>query len=247
MKKKATLSWSGGKDSALALDRILTKGEIEVISLHTIINAETRRVGMHGVREQLIDLQAESLGIQLTKLYTATSDSYDSYENAMKHFFGQTKEQGIDTIVYGDIFLQDLREYREKLLLPFNLAAMYPLWELDTTVVVNEFISRGYKAVLCVVNQDCYGCGLLGKTIDSGFIEQLPTGTDPCGERGEFHTLVYDGPIFNKKVALRGGQIEPKIYEFKVLNSDGKTEVQRSTFWFQDFLPGLVDLENQVS
>jgi uncharacterized protein (TIGR00290 family) len=246
MKKRATVSWSGGKDSALALYKILTENTIEVTGLHTIINADTRRVGMHGVREELIDMQAEALGLSLIKIYTETSQSHESYENAMSQFFAAAKEQDIDTVVYGDIFLQDLRTYREKLLRPFNLASVYPLWELNTTALIKEFIDLKFKTVLCVVNQDCYERGLLGKTIDPGFIEQLPTGTDPCGERGEFHTLVFDGPIFRKQIYLESGIIVPKAYEFNILAPDGKTEVQKSTFWFQDFLPVPGDPGNRV-
>jgi uncharacterized protein (TIGR00290 family) len=246
MKKRATLSWSGGKDSALALYKILAKNEIEVVNLHTIINAETRRVGMHGVREELIEMQAESLSIPLIKIYTETSQSHERYEDAMNQFFEQLRQQGIDTVVYGDIFLQDLRAYREKLLQPFNLAPVYPLWELDTTSLIKEFIALEFRTVLCVVNQDCYDSGLLGKIIDSIFIEQLPAGTDPCGERGEFHTLVFDGPFFRERIYLEPGPIVPKTYEFKVLTPDGKAEVQKSTFWFQDFLAGHVDSGNQV-
>lgn len=245
MKKRATLSWSGGKDSAFALHQCLTKNEVEVVGLHTIINAETRRVGMHGVREELIEMQAASLGIPLTKIYTTASQSHEPYEDAMNAFFAKAKREEIDVVVYGDIFLEDLRIYREKLLHPFRLESAYPLWQLDTTALVNEFITLGFKTALCVVDQAGYNYGLLGRTIDSEFIQALPPGTDPCGEKGEFHTLVYDGPIFGKQIHIRHGDIFHKTYEFNIINAEGRTEVRKSIFWFQDFLAGHGGSENQ--
>jgi uncharacterized protein (TIGR00290 family) len=241
MKKRATLSWSGGKDSALALHYVLQEGKIDVTGLHTVVNAETRRVGMHGVREELIDQQAEELGIPITKIYTETSESHTPYENSMNRFFAQAKCEGIDTVVYGDIFLEDLRQYRETLLRPYDLHSVYPLWKRDTSELLIKFIDLGFKTVLCVVNQVCYDHGLLGVEIDPTFITRLPGDVDPCGERGEFHTLVYDGPIFKKALVVSRGNIVSKTYQFRILNSAGVEEMQESTFWFQDFLPGHVD------
>jgi uncharacterized protein (TIGR00290 family) len=233
-KRKATLSWSGGKDSAMALYEVLSTGELEVVSLHTIINEETRRVGMHGVRERLIDEQAEALRIPLRKIITPTSATHTAYEQAMNRFYSECRSEGIDVIVFGDIFLEDLRSYREKLLRPWGIDAIYPLWEMNTTELLLRFVSLGFKTVICVANEDCYASGLLGATIANDFISRLPYGTDPCGERGEFHTFVYDAPFFKKSIPWSPGTAIAKDYQFKTMDESGVAIEQKSTYWFQE-------------
>lgn len=232
MKKKVTFSWSGGKDSAFALFRIQVSGEYEIVSLHTTINAETKRVGLHGVRENLIEQQAASIGIPLTKIYLPSSQTNDEYEKVMKGFYQQCSRQGIEGIVFGDINLQDLRQYREQLLMPSSLEGIYPLWNLNTIAMVNDIINSGFKTVICSADGKYFDQSILGRTIDQHFINDLPNGVDPCGENGEFHSFVYDGPIFKKRVEFEKGNVVRREYEIK--KDNGKATV--IPFWFIDLL-----------
>ncbi len=235
-KKRVTLSWSGGKDSALALKCILNDPALELVSLHTVINFESRRVGMHGVREELVEAQAHAIGVPLRKIYTEAAQTHDVYEEAMSQFFQECAVANIQSVVYGDIFLEDLKDYRERLLQPWNLQSMYPLWQRNTTHVIEDFISAGFKTVLCVVNDECFQSRLLGKIIDNEFLGQLPAGADPCGERGEFHTFVYDGPFFQFPIPWRAGDQVSRTYDFSQVNDARVAEKQTKTFWFQDLL-----------
>src|SRR5688572_9500050 len=197
-KKKVTISWSGGKDSAFALYKILLSGEYDVVSLHTVIKQETGRVGLHGVREELIDYQAEALGIHLDKIYVPGSSDHRAYEQTMRSFYQQCVKHHIEGIVFGDIFLEDLRKYREDLLGDFAIQSLYPLWNIDTTVLIHDFINSGFKTIVCSANARYFPRERLGILIDPNFVRQLPHEVDPCGENGEFHTWMYDGPLFKK-------------------------------------------------
>lgn len=235
IKKKVTVSWSGGKDAALALYKIIQTQQFEVVSLHTLIDVETKRVGMHGVHEQLIDRQAERIGIPLEKLYIDGSRTQDAYQNTMEAYYSDCKCRQIDGIVYGDIFLEDLRRYREALLNPYKLVAHYPLWMHETRALLCEFISLGFKTMVCAVNERCYANNILGQTIDENFIDKLPDQTDPCGENGEYHSFVYDGPLFEKPLEYRKGPEVERAYNYGVVNK-GVKEQHVSRFWFQEIL-----------
>jgi uncharacterized protein (TIGR00290 family) len=238
-KRKVTISWSGGKDSAFALYKVLQSGQYDVVGLHIVINEETKRVGMHGVREELIDQQSDSIGLPLTKLYLESSESHEAYNTLMKNYYKQCVNQKIDGVVFGDIFLEDLKQFRENLLASFGLQGIYPLWKMDTMKLINEFMDAGFRTLICAGNAKFFSESQLGKTIDKQWINQLPSSVDPCGENGEFHTLVYDGPIFKRPLERQTGEVVKKNYSFERTNESGNTEIIESSFWFQDLLPLL--------
>jgi uncharacterized protein (TIGR00290 family) len=238
-KIKVSMSWSGGKDSAFALYKILQEGSYEVVSLHTVINDGTKRVGMHGVREDLINVQAEKIGIPLVKLYLESSENHVAYEALMRSFYNECVTKGITAIVFGDIFLEDLKKYREDMLMQSGLHSLFPLWKKDSKQLIDDFIDTNFKTLICAANAKFFTENSLGKTIDHPFINALPTNVDPCGEYGEFHTYVYDGPIFNSAVCFRFGEIVSKQYQYQQQNADGSVTHFNSDFLFQDLLPEI--------
>ena len=235
---KVTISWSGGKDSSFALYKILQSPQYEVMSLHTVISEENNRVGMHGIREDLIEKQAQSIGLPLVKLYLESSASHDAYDKLMKDFYQCCVQNGIQGVVFGDIFLEDLKKFREDLLQPFNLNGIFPLWKLDTTKLITEFINTGFKTLLCAADAKHFSSEQMGKTIDNDFISHLPEGVDPCGENGEFHTFVYDGPIFKKAIEFEYGSVVKKAYSFQK-RTENEIQTVETGFWFQDLLPRI--------
>ena len=226
------MSWSGGKDSALALYYALHSNEYEVVHLHTTFGEETRRVGMHGVREELIEAQAHELRIPLRKLYLPASSTNDAYETVMKEFYRQCVDEGTTHVVFGDIFLEDLRLYRETLLKPFGLHPVFPLWGKDTKELVRGFLRLGFKTVICSANVTYFSETDAGKQITSDFIDQLPAGVDPCGENGEFHTFVFDGPVFQRAIGVHAGEVS--LHTYPVPGEKGHQ------FWFCDLLPSAL-------
>lgn len=239
LKKKITISWSGGKDSAFALYKILLSGEYDVVSLHTIFNRDTRRVGLHGVHEKLIEAQAAQIGIPLKKLYLDSSSDNKAFEKLSLEFYDQSKKDKIDAVVFGDIFLEDLKSYREKLLGASGLEPMFPLWQCQSDLLINDFINSGFRTLICSADAKFFSKEAAGSLVDDNFVRQLPSTVDPCGERGEFHTFVYDGPLFKKKVEFAVGDVVLNWYDFEILNAEGNLVKQRSSFWFQDLLPRM--------
>jgi uncharacterized protein (TIGR00290 family) len=235
-RKKVTISWSGGKDSALALYKIQLSGDFEVAGLHTVINEETKRVGMHGVREELIEAQAQALNLPLTKIYLERSENHEAYEKLMRTFYDQCAAEKLDGVVFGDIFLEDLRLFREKLLAHSSLQGIFPLWKMDTGILLKDFIHRGFKTVICSANVLHFAAQQVGKTIDEEWILGLPPAIDPCGENGEFHTFLYDGPIFKAPVRFAYGDVVRKTYSYQRVKTDGNIETLETAFWFQDLL-----------
>lgn len=236
-RKKVTISWSGGKDAAFSLYKILQSPLYEVVHLHTLVDSATLRVGMHGVPVALIKQQAEAIGLPLKILYLEKSESNEKYALLMKELYQTCKQEGIEAVVFGDIFLEDLRTYREALLATSNLEGIYPLWKQNTTALLSDFINAGFKTLVCCANTDYFSEEEIGKTIDHMFIEHLSHEVDPCGERGEFHTFVYDGPLFKTTLAVRRARVIQQHYEFEVLEEDGTKRKTKSTFWFQELLP----------
>lgn len=234
--KKAIISWSGGKDSAYCLDKVLTEKLFEVKYLLTTVNGDFKRISMHGVREELLDEQAESIGIPLLKV-KVTEGTNVEYEKQMAKVLSKVKAEGIDYVIFGDIFLEDLKLYREKNLAKLDMKGIFPLWKMDTTNLINDFVSRGFKAVISCANDAYLGKEWAGREIDQMFIRQLPSAVDPCGENGEFHTFCYDGPILKKKINLTVGEVIYKPLEIKP--DDDCTLPASSTtkgFWFCDLL-----------
>ncbi len=237
-REKITISWSGGKDAALALYKIRTEGVYDVVSLHTVINFDTKRVGMHGVRENLMEQQASCLGIPLVKIYVDSAADNEAYEQAMIQFYKQCTSDKVTAVVFGDIFLEDLKSYREDLLRTSGLVGIFPLWGINTKSLLQDFLNVGFKAILCAANQAFFGVDQLN-IIDENFLASLHPLVDPCGERGEFHTFVFDGPIFKNQLPILRGEVVEKIYSYDQLNSGGGVQKMETKFWFQDLLSAI--------
>jgi len=226
MLKKAIFCWSGGKDSAFALYKILQEMEYEVVALFTTINENFKRVSMHGVREELIEEQAESIGIPLLKMYVREG-SNDEYERNMEAFLLKQKEARVEYVIFGDIFLEDLRAYRDKNLEKAGMKGIYPLWKMDTKKLADEFIALGFKTILCCTNDAFLGEKEVGAHFNKDFLNALPKNVDPCGENGEFHTFCFDGPIFKIPLKVSVGE---KIYRPLEVKTDSSSKTQG--FWF---------------
>ena len=210
MPEKVVLSWSGGKDSAMALEALLADDRYEVVALLTSVAEEYRRISHHGVREELLDLQAQSIGLPLDKLYLPSSPSGPcsnvDYEKLMRAALQPYCDAGVMRIAHGDIFLEDLRAYREENLARMEMRGVFPLWKRDTGELIQSFIRSGYKAYLSCV-EPVLGESFAGRAIDADLIADLPEGVDPCGENGEFHSFVFDGPIFSKPIDVVVGEV----------------------------------------
>jgi uncharacterized protein (TIGR00290 family) len=209
---KAVFNWSGGKDSAMALHKYLRQGNPEISCLLTTVNESFDRVSMHGVRTELMDRQAEILGFPLVKVMLPEMPDMSAYEIIMGRQMSKLREEGIHTAVFGDIFLEDLRKYREDKLSQLGIGCMFPIWKVPTKELVGEFIDLGFKAVTVCVDERFLDKSFVGREIDGDFLKDLPANVDPCGENGEFHSFVYDGPIFRKPVEFEKGRIVYRRY-----------------------------------
>lgn len=233
---KVTVSWSGGKDSALALYLILSSGKYQVSHLHSVIDEDTHRVGMHGISETLLERQAEAIGIPLEKIYLPSSRSDGMYRERMSSFYEKCAADGIKAVVFGDIFLEDLKAYREKLLNPFQLEGLFPLWNVDSADLMSMFLNKGFKTAICAADARYFSKDDTGRVLDMEVISMLPSVVDPCGENGEFHTFTYDGPIFKKAVPFSLGDAIKKTYIYTVVTNQGETEEIKSSFWFRELI-----------
>ena len=236
-KPKAIFSWSGGKDSAYCLHKVLSENQFDVVYLLTTVNASFKRVSMHGVREELLDQQATSIGIPLLKVMVSEGTN-EEYEQQMKALLLKAKSEGIEHVIFGDVFLEDLRAYREANMAKVDMKAVFPLWKTNTTFLVNDFINQKFKTVLCCVNDAYFNEAWVGKEIDSSFINGLPQNVDPCGENGEYHTFCFDGPVFKTTIRFEPGE---KVYKPLQINStDSNTcssGIVTKGFWFIDLMP----------
>ena len=231
---KAYFNWSGGKDSALAFYKAKQENKYNIDRLLTTVNEEYKRISMHGVREELLMKQAEAIGLPLDILYLPEYTSMDTYEKAISDKLAEYKSENIDVAVFGDIFLEDLRDYRENQLSKLDMKATFPLWKIKTTYLVNEFINLGFKTMVVSVDTRYLDKSFVGVPIDQNFLERLPEGVDPCGENGEFHTFVYDGPIFKKPVEFQLGE---KVYREYPAPANNSENVDAYGFWYCDLIP----------
>ena len=227
--KPAYFNWSGGKDSALALWKIQQQGVYDIRYLLTSVNAVYNRVSMHGVRRSLLEEQARLIGIPLTTLELPGQPDMEEYEKTMKDKVNWLKAQGCEHAIFGDIFLQDLKDYREKQLSGEGVHCVFPLWQQDSWRLVKEFIGAGFKSIVVCVNDRYLDRSFCGRVIDEQFIQDLPAGVDPCGENGEFHSFCVDGPVFSRPLAVETGEYVYRQYDQP--NSDGKYG-----FWYVDLL-----------
>lgn len=200
------LSWSGGKDSALALHVLQQDARYQLAGLLTSINDHYARISMHGVREDLLDAQAAAIGLPLHKIRLSEHPSNEEYEQKMRPTLEAFKSQGIRHVAFGDLFLDDIRQYRLDNLQKMDMHAIFPLWHRPTEALAREFIALGFKAVLCCVDGQVLNAGFAGRAYDETLLDDLPTGIDPCGENGEFHSFVHAGPIFREPISLRTGE-----------------------------------------
>ncbi len=204
--ERLLVSWSGGKDSAMALFEILRNPQYEVAALLTTVTRDYDRISMHGVRRILLQRQAASLGFGLEEVFIPKDASNAEYESSMEKTLSSYLDAGITSVLFGDIFLEDVRKYREERLSLLGMHALFPLWKRDTAALAQEIIALGFKAVTTCVDTDLLGEKFVGRAVDQTFLSELPAGVDPCGENGEYHSFVYDGPIFKKRVPFTLGE-----------------------------------------
>ena len=207
MTEKVLFTWSGGKDSVLALYEIQKRDDQEVAALLTTLTEGYDRISMHGVRSILLEHQANSLGLPIEKVYISKNSSNEEYEAKMREVLQKYLTAGVSSVVFGDIFLEDLRKYREDNLSKIGMKAIFPIWKRDTVELARGFIDLGFKAVITCVDSDVLDKAFVGRLYDQQFLSELPSTVDPCGENGEFHSFVYDGPIFEKRVSYTKGEI----------------------------------------
>ncbi len=221
MKIKAILTWSGGKDSALALHELAKTENYEVMSLLTTVTQEYDRTSMHGLRRVLLERQAESLGLALEKVYISKNSSNEEYESKMREVLAKYLTAGVSSVVFGDIFLEDVRKHREEKLSEIGMKAIFPIWKRDTTELARRFIDSGFKAVIICVDSNVLDKMFVGRVFDEQFLSELPATVDPCGENGEFHSFVYDGPIFGERI----------------LHTIGEVVLRENRFYYCDLIP----------
>lgn len=207
MKEKVIVAWSGGKDSALALYETLSSDRYEVLNLLTTISVGYDRISIHGVRRVLLEQQANALGIPLDVAFISKGASDEEYEHELLKALKRNRDCGVSSVVFGDIFLEDIRNYREHILAEAGLNGIFPLWKKDTQALARRFINLGFKAVITSVDATVLGKDFAGREYDERFLAALPSNVDPCGENGEFHSFVHDGPIFNGNVSFTKGKI----------------------------------------
>ena len=209
-KTPLVMSWSGGKDSAVALHELLRDDAYDVVGLMTSVAEEFHRISHHGVREEMLEQQAAAIGLPLTKIFLPSGKlgpcTNEVYEKIMAGVMADFRARGVYTVGFGDLFLEDLRRWRENNLAGVGMRGVFPIWKRDTRQFAREIIAMGFKAYLSCA-EGKVGPGFVGRAFDQALLDDLPPGIDPCGEYGEFHTFVYDGPIFKKSVPVSVGQI----------------------------------------
>jgi uncharacterized protein (TIGR00290 family) len=214
------LSWSGGKDCAMALYEIKRSKEYTVAALLTTITRDYDRISMHGVRRALLERQAESAGLPLIKVFIPANCTNETYADIMEKEMNRLKADGINTVAFGDIFLQDVREYRESNLAKVGMKAIFPLWSRNSRELVTSFVNLGFKAIITTIDPRKLNEEFCGRKIDVAFLGALPQDVDPAGENGEFHSFVFEGPVFKNPIRFSAGE-----------------KVLRDGFYFCDLLP----------
>jgi uncharacterized protein (TIGR00290 family) len=235
MKQKAFMNWSGGKDSALAFYKAKQQG-IAVDALVTSLNSGTNRVSMHGVRNKLLEEQAASIDLPLQTILLPEMPGMQAYEDAIHNKHRELKKAGFTHGVFGDIFLEDLKTYREELLAKDQLECLFPLWKMDSGEVMREFFSLGFKAIVICTNSTVLDQSFCGRLLDESFLKDLPSHVNPCGENGEFHTFVFDGPIFSKPVSFIKGEVIFKAYAAPKEDDCFTAPLPEIGFYFQDLV-----------
>jgi uncharacterized protein (TIGR00290 family) len=206
MTEKVLVSWSGGKDSAYALHELVQANGYEIAALLTTLTAGYERISMHGVRRALLERQAESLRYPLEQMLIPQQCTNEEYERLMGTALMKYSSLGVSGVVFGDLFLEDVRNYREERLGGIGMHGIFPIWGMDTSQLAQDFIARGFRAIVVCVDTEVLDGEYAGREYDRQFLADLPAGIDPCGENGEFHTFVYDGPLFSWSIKLEKGE-----------------------------------------
>jgi uncharacterized protein (TIGR00290 family) len=230
MPSPLVFSWSGGKDSAMALHALLHNPEFQLVALLTTVTEGFDRISMHGVRGELLHRQSESIGLPVKEVFIPPQCTNATYESRMAEAVLRFRDQGVKHFGFGDIFLRDLRKYREDKLMHAGMTALFPLWDINTQELAARFVQQGFRATTVCVDPAKLDKSFAGRELDAAFFNELPAGVDPCGENGEFHTFVHAGPIFKTPIPVRTGQI-----------------VERDCFVFCDLLPDSLSFEGGAS
>lgn len=232
MAHRTLMNWSGGKDAALALHRLRQNPDYQVTDLLTSVSAPHQRVAMHGVRVELLEAQARRLGLPFTQLCLPEMPDMATYEAQMRGTLAPLQARGITHAAFGDIFLEDLRAYRERQLQQVKLQAVFPLWQRPSLDLLEEFWQAGFRAVVVCVNEQLLGAGFCGRLLDRDFVRNLPPNVDPCGENGEYHSFVFEAPYFPAPIAFELGERVRRTYPAPAPGAE------EAGFWFQDLVPG---------
>jgi uncharacterized protein (TIGR00290 family) len=220
MRPKAIVAWSSGKDAAWALHEVRRAGELDVVGLLTTVTSEFGRVSMHAVREALLDAQAAAAGLPCRKVRIPWPCPNATYEAEMAGALAEARAAGVTRVVFGDLFLEDVRAYRERNLAGTGIEPVFPLWGKDTRALADEMLAGGLRATLTCVDPRKVSAALVGRAFDRALLSALPAGVDPCGENGEFHTFASAGPMFRSELRVSAGEV-----------------VEREGFVFADLLP----------
>lgn len=225
----------------MCLHKILQTRQYDVMCLLTSISEQYQRISMHGVRVDLLDAQTNSIGIPLIKMQIPEMSTMENYEKVMRTVLTDLKSNGATACIFGDIFLEDLRTYRETKLTELNLKGLFPLWKIPTDKLVREFLALGFKTIITCVNEKYLDKSFAGRLIDNEFLNDLPDNVDPCGENGEFHTFVFDGPIFKEPIPFYKGEIVYRKYSSPKQNDNSTNKKIADNpfdngFWYCDLL-----------
>lgn len=224
------MNWSSGKDAAMALHTLQQSPHLRCVSLLTSISQEFQRVSMHGLRREVLEAQAKAIDLPLALMELPPNASMEIYDQVFQQTLKRFKGRQCLTAAYGDIFLEDLRVYREKQCQPLGMELLFPLWKRNTRDLIHSFVDLGFEAIVVCLNENKLPPEFLGRTIDLDFIRDLPKDVDPCGENGEFHTFCYKGPIFNAPVEFQLGEKIRRSY------TDPQEETKEIGYWFLDIL-----------
>jgi uncharacterized protein (TIGR00290 family) len=205
--ERVLLTWSGGKDSAMALHKLQSMDAYRVLALLTTVTEQYDRVSMHGTRTALLERQAESLGLPVEKVYIGKDASNEEYEARMRDSLARYQATGVSSVAFGDLYLEDVRRYREENLSKVGMKGLFPLWGRDTHELAHSFIDLGFKAVITCVDSNLLDGTFVGRDFDERFLSEVPPAVDPCGENGEFHSFVYDGPSFRSRIPYERGEV----------------------------------------
>lgn len=238
MPAPALMNWSGGKDSALALYHALRDPRYRVTDLLTSVNAHYQRVSMHGVRIALLEEQARQIGLPLTTLQLPEMPDMATYEGTMRRTLQPLLDKGIRHGIFGDIYLEDLRLYREQQLAQVGMEAVFPLWQRPGRELLREYLALGFQAVVVCVNEQYLDASFCGRLLDEDFLRDLPAHVDPCGENGEYHSFVFDAPYFAAPVAFEKGELVRRTYARPATSvAAASADPYATGFWYCDLLP----------